>query len=644
MWQTSLQRLQFALRAPIASWLGLRWDRVSLPGGIALAMAFAAIWMLGRLYRGITHDATLYLAQGLRRLNPEVFARDVFFAHGSQDSYSLFTLLYSPLIDAIGPESAALAMTAFGQVTFILAAWMLAGAFAAGSLRWWSLASLAAISGYYGGLGVFRFAEPFATARSLAEPLVVLAMASVLANRPRIAMAALAGATLLHPLVAAPGIAAVILWHVMERKRLFSILAIAAASGTAIFLLSWPAALAPFDAAWREAVLERSPHLFLTEWEWADWARVLWGLAICAVAQTVLPSQPRRLVTAATGTCIAGLIASWIGVDLLDAPLIASLQLWRAHWPLHLLAILLVPVVISNLWRMDNASRVASACIAASCCFGRADMPAASILAAMAAAIVFSRDGRSEWMTDSRYRLSLLALGGAAATGLMFSIQANLPAQYGAMHANVWLDSIQIAGSMGFLIPAAAVLGTLCHSRFAESALALALASFIAAAIAWDARSGWSRAIEQAASEDHPFRIISPGAEVFWAASSTPAWLVLRTRSWFSGDQGAGIVFNRATALDYAARRIESQALRIAIDNCEFVQEPLCRLDTRRARALCELKNGPDYLVLNGQTGTAARAEWPIPYYAGFGPAKLYLYACGDLTWNAGGAWESPPP
>ena len=200
--------------------LGLRFDRLSPAASVALACALAALWLLGRRYGGITHDATLYLVQGLRRLDPAAYGRELFFTHGAQDEYTLFPRLYAPIIEALGAGGAALAVTVVGQIAFFAAVAALVFRIAGGLTRWWSLALLAAASGYYGGIGVFRIAEPFATARTLAEPLVLAALACTLSARPRTTFAALAIAGALHPLVAAPGIAVVYLWHALERPRL----------------------------------------------------------------------------------------------------------------------------------------------------------------------------------------------------------------------------------------------------------------------------------------------------------------------------------------------------------------------------------------------------------------------------------------
>ena len=66
--------------------------------------------------------------------------------------------------------------------------------------------------------GQFAF---FATARTLAEPLVLAALGCTLASRHLAACAALAAAAALHPLVAAPGIAVMYFWHALARPRLF---------------------------------------------------------------------------------------------------------------------------------------------------------------------------------------------------------------------------------------------------------------------------------------------------------------------------------------------------------------------------------------------------------------------------------------
>ncbi|MFX7949498.1 hypothetical protein ABTK52_19180, partial [Acinetobacter baumannii] len=57
----------------------------------------ALIWLLVRPYQGIVHDARLYGLQVLARVSPGAFHADLFLAYGSQDSFSIFSLIVRPL-------------------------------------------------------------------------------------------------------------------------------------------------------------------------------------------------------------------------------------------------------------------------------------------------------------------------------------------------------------------------------------------------------------------------------------------------------------------------------------------------------------------------------------------------------------------
>jgi hypothetical protein len=163
----------------------------------------------------------------------------------------------------------------------------------------------------------------------------------------------------------------------------------------------------------------------------------------------------------------------------------------------------------------------------------------------------------------------------------------------------------------------------------------VALAVSIAA---WDARKPWPRLIEHASAGANPFRAaLRPGAVVFWPGPYGKAWIALRTSTWFSVDQGAGVVFNRGTAIEFAQRDLASRALRSAIDNCAMVGQPGCRIDARPARGLCGRRDGPDYLVLNARIDGPATVEWPLPAEFGPGRQSLFLYDCRELARNEKG-------
>jgi hypothetical protein len=489
----------------------------------------------------------------------------------------------------------------------------------AGPARWWSLALLAVVSGYYGGVGTFRIAEAYATARSLAEPLVVGALACLLASRLRAASALLLAAALLHPLVAAPGLAALLLW----RRAGLSVGIISVAALAVLVLV--PEARVRFDPAWREAVLERSPHLFLSQWHLADWARLAWGLCVAGLGARLAHDNVQRLLAISIALAAAGVAVSGLAVDLLDSVAAAGLQLWRAHWMMHLLAIVQVPVIVLALWRRGNAGRAAAVCLAASCCFGRAEQPAAFVLAAAGVLLHWIELDRPAWIGPVLLRAVALCAACAASVGLLFEVQSRMPLLYGAAQAPQWTDYAQAGFGVGGLAPLAIILWLAATGHLLRAGVALSIAGLVLAIVAWDARTPWREFVEGESARMNPFRAaLPPGAQVFWRESGGPAWLVLGAPSWFSVDQGAGIVFSRRTAMAYAERKRASSGLRAALDNC-LMAGPGCAIEPRRVDEVCGRADGPDYLVLSapiaGRLGLVWRPE-------GAPAQTLYLYPC----------------
>jgi hypothetical protein len=249
-------------------------------------------------------------------------------------------------------------------------------------------------------------------------------------------------------------------------------------------------------------------------------------------------------------------------------------------------------------------------------------------LAAAALALAAIERRSPGWMSPRIFRLALVAVAAAAACGLLFDVQVKLPLEYLRGSALGWRDYVPALASAGILLPLAALWWLFAHSRFAAGA-GFAAALGLAAGIAeWDARSPWSHFVERDPAPAAAFRkALPPGAQVFWPAPSSPAWLVLRTPNWFSIDQGAGIVFSRATAIEYASRGRVSLDLRGASADC-VMAAGLCSIAPRRARTVCSLADGPDYLVLDGRIRGVAAIEEQLP---GERPRKLYLYACRDI-------------
>jgi hypothetical protein len=532
----------------------------------------------------------------------------------------------------LAPAGAALAVVAIGQVAFFVAVLALIARIVPAPARWWSLALLAVVSGFYGGVGTFRIAEPFATARTLAEPLVVAALACCAAARPRAALALLALAALLHPLVAGTGVAVLLLWHTLPRTRLAAAL-LAAACALALVVVLWPG-VPRIDAEWRAVLQARSPHLFLAEWFLPDWSRVLWGFGVLWLAARLV-APARRLVLAVAVCGSAGIVLSGIAVDGFGSAAAAALQFWRAHWLVQVLAIVLVPATATALWSRGGAGSVAAACLVASCCFGRDEQLAAALL--LLATVILEVAGR-RWpgLLRGRSEQAGVALALAAGViGLMFEVQSRLPPEYGIQESARWQDMVHAGASVGGLLPLAAILWLAACSRLRLAALAVSVAALALALAAWDARRPWPRFVDEASGAPNPFRdVLPPGAVVFWPDPHTPSWLVLRRAAWYSADQGAGIVFSRATALAYAERRNASRTLSLANEDCRMSGRAACRIDRAIARALCGMQDGPSHLVLAAPVADTPATSWQLPRHRKPVPDVLYMQSCADIAGN----------
>lgn len=106
-------------------------------------------------------DVRLYVGYALAALDPDGIGRDILFLNDGQSKFSVYPLLMRGLA--------------------------------------------VSLPSFYGGNGVFRYAEHFATPRAYAEACVLAAFAAMLSRRTVWAMSALGLGLAFHPLVTASG-------------------------------------------------------------------------------------------------------------------------------------------------------------------------------------------------------------------------------------------------------------------------------------------------------------------------------------------------------------------------------------------------------------------------------------------------------
>ena len=173
-------------------------------GTAILALVYFALWTVTGRYWGLQHDAQAYAVQALAKLEPEVFAGDLFLRFQSQDDFTLFPYLAAWAIDWLGLDHGAAALTFTFFAGWILVSWHLARALAGRDYAWLAVGLLLVIPGWYGAGMVFRTAEPFLSARPAAEVLCLGALLSFVRGRQLLAAGLVALAAIVHPIMAFP--------------------------------------------------------------------------------------------------------------------------------------------------------------------------------------------------------------------------------------------------------------------------------------------------------------------------------------------------------------------------------------------------------------------------------------------------------
>ena len=210
--------------------IGERAFQGRLPGA-ALGLLVLSLWILAHPYRGMVHDALHYTALGLYELGTPAFETDLLFVRPPR-SYSLFPPIQTWLIGALGPSSAHLALSVFGQLFWLAAVSALAvSTLGRGLAAGLAVAAVCVLTSTYGYNGSISYGEVIATPRLFAEAMVLLAFALSLRGTHAAAFTVAALAMAVHPLMAFPGLLILVLLRFGLNWRTAAILAGATALG-----------------------------------------------------------------------------------------------------------------------------------------------------------------------------------------------------------------------------------------------------------------------------------------------------------------------------------------------------------------------------------------------------------------------------
>ena len=649
---------------------------------LACALLVLAVWVTCHSYSGIVHDNRIYALLAFNYTDPTAFAGDVFLKHGSQDSFTFFSPLYAWVIGLIGLEWGTKLLLIAGQALWILCALLLIRRMVAPRFVWLALLFLAAYPPFYGSHRIFSLAEGFLTPRIFAEAMGMAALAAFLGGRSWLAILPLAIGGLLHPLmIAAPAGVIVTMAILRHRPWWWTLPFVAAGSALLVFaiaavhLLGLPL-LPEIDAEWKFIVGLRTGQLLLAKWGSTAWLPIAADVIIVALACIKATPQVRQMLVAAVAVGLASAAVSFAAFDLLNDVTIGQAQVWRALWLLHALAPISLALVVQDIGARDVPERkllltlAFSFSIAAFLCLA-ASLPPLGISVAFLLAITYvsvlakGTNARS-WLRDI----------GAIWAGYGVLILVILGEMISEMRSGALaLDAAFLQNLVTALMIALAglLLFTQVMQRHRGLLALVLLATLCLFLTGWDARPPWRRYMDAAPDLAGEIPVsIAPGEVVYWPTDVMALWGALRRPSFYSDVQGAGVIFNRGTALDYVHRlglvsRFEPNSRAVALllrkKPPRAISAPAAEARLDDLIALCSNPDHPDVVVLTQNVPGAGGKSWkpPVPFtrtyitatrYGRFKPEdfvtkqfdEFFFYRCQDITQAGEGGVSGTTP
>jgi hypothetical protein len=606
------------------------------------ALAVVGLWLLARPYIGVRHDGILYLGQIYFQLWPDVFRNDIFFAYGSQDQFSAFSKAAAALMPLLGLARAQLLILALCHLSLLLAASALLRPVRSVEVRVAALACLAVMPHFYGGMGIFAFAETFVTARTIAEPLALAGLAALVFDRRAIAAVLLLCAAVTHPLVALPAL--LVAWLVLCQQNAkwywVALPALAAVLGGALAGVEPLNRLTQsYDAAWFAIVETSNLFVFPQLWRLNDWLSAATMVGILCVGGRVLPVPLARLATATAAT---GTLLTWmavLGAGWLQNILVTQLQLWRALWLCQVLGLLFMPAVAMHLWRLGVAWRAASLSLLMLAVATTGAWPSSWAFAIwFAVTLGVARSQRPE--LTARLRRAIWWTSAAVLAALSLAMLASnlqfLQAKGVVIGPSILFAVLAAtpALSLTFVALALKQLPNWPQPRLWGAALAVLLLGL--GIHEWDRRTDHQRVFEAMPAQPHPFTLKTrPDSQVYWRESLLTSWAMLGRPSFFTDQQGSGVLFNRATAMEFSRRQKLLAPLSFQREICTMLAglggngqwEAGCVPDEELITKLCAAPRGPDFLVFPFAFKRGVVAEWTFtPRDAA--PTTYYLHDC----------------
>ena len=546
---------------------------VSIAASACWFVLAGALWLGANPYIGIDHDARLYTFMAVRWLTPAAFARDPWFAHGSQDDWSLFSPAYALALELFGVETGALLTTITGGLLFVLASVLLAKSFLRGRLAWLAALLLVSVPLCYSAKGMLFVSESFATARAFAVPLSMMALALGARKRMRGALALHAAAMLLHPSMALAPLVITVLCMVPARGS--TLLVLGGSLSAALLLLAGALGLVSvIDGEWL-MFAEPAVLVFIGPWVRSELTTILAPIVLLLIAHRHGVWRMRRLYGATALVASVSVLFSLLAGEFMPVTLVMQAQFWRALWIANVVAVVAFADLAGRfILRRRAPSRLPLLGVL---------VPLASLLGPgsllLVAWVGMKVGSLAYWQrfADQVARHRRLVQGLLAVIVILQAPVYLLSLSLASAAANLrgGLEDVAFGllrtGGSGVL--ALAVFLAVCRWQ-ARALPLLALPLLVVNMWLWDERSPIQKYWESRYSIDGSRRMfaaqIERGRTVYWHEAAPRVWLELGTAGYASTTHATGLVFSRERT-----RVLDARLTRVAIRTLDADQARL---------------------------------------------------------------------
>lgn len=313
------------------------------------------------------HDGRLYALQALAQLNPEVFADDLYFKFGSQDAFSIFSLIHARCVAFFGVYHGTAFLYVISRVLFLVSVLSFFRNFFNDRIKAFLIACLIVCGPLH--YIFFDINEPFLIPRIAAMALSLLGFSAAFRQAPIASMLYILLAGLMHLLIAlAPAIIIFSFWLINQNRKALMIMVGGGCLGILALLLKSDALMKlnvfdVIDPEWWEIIRNRSTYLFPFEWTRDEWQGIFANLLAAFFSFRYLDKTRKQFLMLVLLYAIGGILITLFTAYVIPVALPFQLQLWRSFWILKIVSPAMALIWGLGLWQKKLVSKRIAALI-----------------------------------------------------------------------------------------------------------------------------------------------------------------------------------------------------------------------------------------------------------------------------------------